>query len=122
LSNSPKRSNDFRSARIAGYTKAHGKEGTTRRPSCASPAAGPCSDPQPRTLGRFLFYRPIIEKLVARRHELGISQNELDMRIGVAFGHVGKWECGMRSPAPHSLMLWCQALGLEIELKVAAHV
>jgi transcriptional regulator with XRE-family HTH domain len=58
------------------------------------------------------LWTDIIEELIARREALGISQLELDERLGNASGLVSKWECGMRRPTGFNLACWMQALGV----------
>lgn len=55
--------------------------------------------------------RRIIAQLVARRHALGISQIEVDIRIGWASGLCGKFEAEHRRPSPRLLAEWAQSLG-----------
>ena len=60
----------------------------------------------------------VIEQLRCRRYSLGIAQNALDDRIGVAPGLVAKWETGHRKPTAFNLYCWAQALGCKFELEV----
>ena len=48
---------------------------------------------------------------------MGISQMELDERIGVARGLVSKWEVGIRKPSGFLFCVWADALGCEMWLK-----
>ena len=55
--------------------------------------------------------------MVARRKELGLTQDELNYRIGIADRLLSKWECGDRSPTSFNFFCWAEALGLSIDLK-----
>ncbi|HFD16866.1 MAG TPA: XRE family transcriptional regulator [Rhodospirillales bacterium] len=59
----------------------------------------------------------IREVLVRRRRQLGMSQEELDERLGCAERMVSKWECGRHAPTLGTLVAWAEALGLRIELR-----
>ena len=56
------------------------------------------------------LYAELIDQLVDRRKELGLSQRQVDQRIGCADGLVSKWECGIRTPKPRSFAEWAIAL------------
>lgn len=58
-----------------------------------------------------------IRELAQRRKEMGISQLELDKIIGMADGHVAKWESFARLPTGWMLSCWVEALQCEIEIK-----
>jgi DNA-binding transcriptional regulator YiaG len=62
-------------------------------------------------------YDHIIQQLVVRRNELGISQRTLDYEIGCADGLVGKWERKKRRPSAFMLSCWVEALNCEIIIK-----
>ena len=61
----------------------------------------------------------VIKQLAARRKELGITQLELDKIIGLADGHVGKWECFAKLPTGWMLSCWIEALQCELIVKKA---
>lgn len=63
------------------------------------------------------FHNHLIPQFVAKRHQMGISQMELDERIGVARGLVSKWEVGIRKPSGFLFCVWADALGCEMWLK-----
>lgn len=65
------------------------------------------------------FYASIIDPLVQRRKELGLSQVALSDLIGVDEGQVAKWETLNRRPNGFSLLCWCDALEMDIEVKPA---
>ena len=48
----------------------------------------------------------IIEKLVARRIELGLTQADVDDLLNTTYGLCGKWEAGIRTPHSSSLGRW----------------
>ena len=60
------------------------------------------------------LYAELIDQLIVRRKVMGLSQHELDGRIGCADGLVGKWECGIRTPKPRSFAEWSRALDGQI--------
>jgi transcriptional regulator with XRE-family HTH domain len=60
-----------------------------------------------------------IGALVKRRHDLGLSQRELDKMVGVSDCMIAKWEAGHRSPTAESLEKWAAALGMTVELVVS---
>lgn len=51
-----------------------------------------------------------------KRIDLGMSQPELDEKIGVATGLVAKWEGGFRSPTGFNLYVWARSLGCDLVL------
>jgi transcriptional regulator with XRE-family HTH domain len=58
-----------------------------------------------------------IGELIERREHLGISQRELEERLGVSARMVAKWESRMRSPTAANLDRWAQALGLKLTFR-----
>lgn len=56
------------------------------------------------------FLKDVAKLLVARRIELGVTQDELNHMIGVTDRLVSKWECGVRSPTAFHLYCWVDAL------------
>lgn len=63
------------------------------------------------------FHNQLITQFVAKRHKLGMSQMDLDEKIGVARGLVSKWEVGIRKPSGYLFCVWAEALGCEMWLK-----
>lgn len=63
---------------------------------------------------RIAFGR-LIRQLVIRRKEMGLSQNDLDVAMGVAIGQVAKWEVMDRIPGAFLLACWVSALDLRLE-------
>ena len=63
------------------------------------------------------FFTPLVAVLTMRRMALGISQAELNFRIGCPDNHLAKWEAGMHRPSIYFLLLWCEALGYRLQLK-----
>jgi transcriptional regulator with XRE-family HTH domain len=55
----------------------------------------------------------LLQQLIARRHSLGLSQLDLDAKLGNASGLVSKWECGMRRPTGWNLACWMAALDVK---------
>ena len=60
------------------------------------------------------LYRGLIGELADRRIQQGLSQNELDERLGLTRGHIGKWETGRRRPTAWNLSNWAYVLGLRL--------
>ena len=56
------------------------------------------------------FLKDVVLLLIARRLELGITQDELNHMLGVADRLVSKWECGIRTPTSFHLYCWADAL------------
>jgi len=63
------------------------------------------------------FHNQLITQFVSQRHKLGMSQMDLDEKIGVARGLVSKWEVGIRKPSGYLFCVWAEALGCEMWLK-----
>lgn len=53
----------------------------------------------------------LVGDLIKRRQSLGMSQIELDERIGTPVGLIGKYEAFIRRPSAQALAEWAQALG-----------
>lgn len=64
------------------------------------------------------FYDPIIDQLIAIRHQKGMTQDELGALIGCADRYVNKWEARMRYPSSAFLVLWAQALGVTLTVQI----
>ena len=56
----------------------------------------------------FLF--DVISQFIQRRKELGLSQEDVDHRMGTAERLCSKWECGLRMPTSFNFYCWAQAL------------
>lgn len=65
-------------------------------------------------------YRDLILALAAERRRQGLSQWQLEQKLGVAEGHVAKWESGWRTPSPVFLIYWLDGLGLKLGVHLAA--
>lgn len=63
------------------------------------------------------FYRDLIERLSARRRALGLTQQELDRRLGVADHQVAKWESFARLPGAFMMCCWATALGCRLTVR-----
>ena len=61
-------------------------------------------------------YEIMVDQLIKRRHELGMSQEELSFEIGCAKSLIHKWEQYKRVPSGFMLGCWVEALGLQIEV------
>ena len=62
------------------------------------------------------FLTKVISQFVKRRKELGLTQDEVNFRIGVADASVSKWECGYRTPTFFNLICWAEVLQSELKL------
>ncbi|MEQ8524715.1 helix-turn-helix transcriptional regulator [Gracilimonas sp.] len=63
-----------------------------------------------KTKTRDDFLMDVVGDLIKLRHRKGMTQEELNHRIGVADRLVSKWECGMRTPTSFNLYCWADAL------------
>ncbi|KAB8155082.1 helix-turn-helix domain-containing protein [Kordia sp. TARA_039_SRF] len=62
------------------------------------------------------FLKGIVSQLVARRKELGLTQDDVNDLLGVADRLVSKWECGSRTPTSFNLHCWAEALKSDLGL------
>lgn len=56
------------------------------------------------------FLKIVVCPMIARRKELGLTQDDVNYKLGVADRLVSKWECGVRSPTAFNLLCWAQVL------------
>lgn len=56
----------------------------------------------------------VITRLIAKRLDAGLSQQELADRLGYSYDTVHQWENGRIHPAFQSLLNWCQFLGVTL--------
>ena len=56
------------------------------------------------------FLKGLVAQLIQLRLKRGLTQEELNHRLGVADRLVSKWECGVRSPTSFNLYCWADAL------------
>ena len=68
------------------------------------------------TLTEHAFYTTLVEQLRTRREELGLTQLDVAMMIGVSDYMVTKWETLHKMPTSFGLMCWCKALGCSIQV------
>jgi transcriptional regulator with XRE-family HTH domain len=68
------------------------------------------------TLARVQSYSDLRSAVAMRRHELGLTQLEVDDIAGLQSGYLSKLECGLKNFGPMSLDAVLGALGLEIVL------
>lgn len=64
------------------------------------------------------FTSELIKQFQRRRYELGLTQPDVDIRLGVAQGLCAKWEIGNRKPTLFNAYCWAEALGCEIKLEI----
>ncbi|MEV4247006.1 helix-turn-helix transcriptional regulator [Streptosporangium canum] len=58
-------------------------------------------------------------QLAQHRHELGLSQNAVAARSGLAQGHISQYESGKRTPRLAAVMAYAAAVGLQVTLPPA---
>lgn len=58
----------------------------------------------------------LVRTLIKRRLELGMTQEELNYKLGVADRLVSKWEVGTRTPLTFHLYCWADALKSELTI------
>ena len=63
------------------------------------------------------FSSDLIKQFQLRRYQLGLTQPDVDQKIGVATGLCAKWEMGNRKPTLFNAYCWAEALGCEIKLE-----
>ena len=63
------------------------------------------------------FKKEIIDKLVKRRKELNMTQEEVNQKLGMSDSQVAKWETGVRVPILFHLLCWLDVLGMGMELR-----
>ena len=56
------------------------------------------------------FLKGLVAQLIQLRLKRGLTQEELNHRLGVADRLVSKWECGVRTPTSFNLYCWADAL------------
>ena len=61
----------------------------------------------------------VIDALVIARHRLGLSNEDVDARLGTTRGLVNKWENGIYSPTLFNLVCWAEVLGVSIAVTSA---
>lgn len=68
------------------------------------------------SLTETVFYSTLVLQLRQRREELGLTQLDVAMKIGVSDYMVTKWENLLKMPTAWGLMCWCQALGVQMQV------
>lgn len=63
------------------------------------------------------FTSDLIKQFQLRRYQLGLTQPDVDQKIGVATGLCAKWEMGNRKPTLFNAYCWAEALGCKIKLE-----
>ena len=63
------------------------------------------------------FGEKLIFQMITRRKQFGLTQLEVEERLGVADHLVGNWEAGMRKPSGFLLFCWAETLGCDLVLK-----
>jgi len=62
------------------------------------------------------FLSAIVKQFINRRKELGLTQEDVDSRMGTADRLCSKWECGQRLPTSFNFFCWAQALDAKLTL------
>jgi hypothetical protein len=65
--------------------------------------------------GRYSISSPLIRQLIQRRHDLNMSQIDVDLSMDKN-SQCGKWESGVRTPQLDSLENWCSVLNAQLQL------
>lgn len=83
---------------------------------------GPCEKRHVGQYSQAMFepYRDLVRGLVARRHSLGLSQEEINAASGLTDGHINKLEAFDRVAQFPTLQTWASTLGLKINLEPVA--
>lgn len=63
-----------------------------------------------------ILAKTLRNSLRQRRMDEGMSQTDVDNKLGNAVGLVAKWEGGFRSPTGFSLYCWARALDCDLVL------
>lgn len=81
----------------------------------------PCTKAHVNGFSQRLFneHKHLVRELQRRRRQIGLSQADLDDALGLADGYVAKLESFARIPQGPTLLMWCQSLGVKIELRPA---
>ena len=70
-----------------------------------------------RLNAEIVAYLPFIRKiLAAKRHSIGLTQDDLNEQLGYADRLVSKWECGLKRPSALMLLRWIKSLSLCLQL------
>ena len=69
-----------------------------------------------KALGKH-FHDQLITQFIAKRHELGYTQIDMDDVLGVAKGLVSKWEAGIRRPSVFLFCCWADSLECVLKLE-----
>lgn len=56
------------------------------------------------------YLSDIVKPMVKQRKRLGMTQDEVNAKLGVADRLVSKWECGARTPTSFNLYCWAEVL------------
>lgn len=62
------------------------------------------------------FLTDVVHQFILRRKLLGLTQENVDQRMGNADRSCSKWECGDRTPTSFNLLCWAEALRAKLVL------
>ena len=65
--------------------------------------------------------RPLVEQLVERRKELGMTQEVLNHNIGLPDRYLSKWEVSLKEPKLWNFLCWVEALDCHIVISPNKH-
>lgn len=68
------------------------------------------------------FLADVVKPMIKRRKDLGLTQEDIDNKLGVADRLVSKWECGLRTPTSFHLYCWADALNGSIFFKCGGNL
>lgn len=82
--------------------------------------AGPMSESEAFELGvrNYSECQDLMDKLVSRREELGISQREMARRMGISQPAVAQFELSSSNPTLSTIVRYANNLGVELLLSV----
>ncbi len=62
------------------------------------------------------FLKSLVSQFVKRRHQLKMTQEDIDSKMGNADRLCSKWECGLRTPTSFNLFCWAETLECHLSL------
>lgn len=70
----------------------------------------------PSRVTRKDFLTDVVEQFVHRRKNLGLTQEDIDVKMGNGDRQCSKWECGLRTPTSFNLLCWAESLETKIQI------
>lgn len=83
------------------------------------PVPDRCAEPHINGYSRAAFagYQQMVEELISRRRNLGLSQDDLNAASGMTEGYINKLESYAKIAAPPTLQLWADSLGVTFTIR-----